>query len=184
MGTVFRARQKKLERIVALKVFLSRKLTLHADRGSSMRSKPVTLLLADLGITKTHSRPHVSNYNPFRESQFKTLKYRPDFPDSLRWAPDARVFCRPFFHWYNDEHRHSGNRVPHAGFRPPRPRRADHCGEGGHAPRCPPRSPRAIRSQGPAASSATHRRLDQPAIGRKPRLLPYPNLLQRLSHCR
>ena len=83
-------------------------LTLHADRGSSMRSKPVALLLADLGITKTHSRPHVSNDNPFSESQFKTLKYRPDFPDRFGGLQDARVFCRPFFHWYNHEHRHSG----------------------------------------------------------------------------
>jgi len=75
-------------------------LTLHADRGTSMRSKPVAFLLADLGVTKTHSRPHVSNDNPYSESQFRTLKYRPEFPDS-------RAFCQGFFRWYNGEHRHS-----------------------------------------------------------------------------
>src|SRR5439155_17905850 len=68
-------------------------LTIHADRGSSMRSKPVAALLADLGITKTHSRPHVSNDNPYSESQFKTLKYRPDFPDRFGSLQDARAFC-------------------------------------------------------------------------------------------
>ena len=84
------------------------KLTLHADRGSSMKSKPVALLLADLGVTKSHSRPHVSNDNPFSEAHFKTLKYRPGFPDRFGSLQDARAFCVPFFHWYNHEHRHSG----------------------------------------------------------------------------
>ena len=83
-------------------------LTLHADRGSSMKSKAVALLLADLGVTKTHSRPHVSDDNPFSESQFKTLKYRPDFPDRFGSLQDARAHCRSFFDWYNTEHRHSG----------------------------------------------------------------------------
>jgi putative transposase len=83
-------------------------LTLHADRGTSMTSKAVALLLADLGVTKTHSRPHVSNDNPFSEAQFKTLKYRPDFPDRFGCIQDARGFCGPFFTWYNVEHRHSG----------------------------------------------------------------------------
>lgn len=83
-------------------------LTIHADRGSSMRSKVVAHLLADLGITKTHSRPHVSNDNPFSEAQFKTLKYRPEFPDRFGSIQDARSFCRPFFNWYNKEHHHSG----------------------------------------------------------------------------
>ena len=83
-------------------------LTVHADRGPSMKSKPVALLLADLRITKTHSRPHVSNDNPFSESQFKTLKYRPDFPERFGSIQDARAFCRPFFGWYNTEHHHSG----------------------------------------------------------------------------
>ena len=83
-------------------------LTLHADRGSSMRSKPVAFLLADLGVTKSHSRPHVSDDNPFSESQFKTLKYRPEFPDRFGSIEDARSFCQLFFPWYNTEHHHSG----------------------------------------------------------------------------
>ena len=83
-------------------------LTIHADRGTSMTSKPVALLLADLGITKTHSRPHVSDDNPFSESQFKTLKYRPEFPDRFGSIQDARGFCQVFFPWYNAEHHHTG----------------------------------------------------------------------------
>ena len=83
-------------------------LTLHADRGSSMKSKPVALLLADLGVTKTHARPHVSDDNPFSEAQFKTLKYRPDFPDRFGSIEDARAHCEAFFRWYNHQHRHSG----------------------------------------------------------------------------
>ena len=83
-------------------------LTLHADRGSSMKSKPVAFLLADLGVTKTHSRPHVSNDNPFSEAQFKTMKYRPDFPETFGCIEDARAHCVDFFAWYNDEHHHSG----------------------------------------------------------------------------
>ena len=86
----------------------SGQLTIHADRGSSMTSKPVALLLADLGITKTHSRPHVSDDNPYSESQFKTLKYRPTFPERFGSIEDARAFCQGFFPWYNREHRHSG----------------------------------------------------------------------------
>jgi putative transposase len=83
-------------------------LTIHADRGSAMTSKPVALLLADLGVTKTHSRPHVSNDNPFSEAQFKTLKYRPAFPERFGSIQDARAYCHDFFRWYNTEHRHSG----------------------------------------------------------------------------
>ena len=83
-------------------------LTIHADRGTSMTSKPVALLLADLGVTKTHSRPHVSDDNPFSESQFKTLKYRPEFPERFGSIQDARGFCQVFFPWYNTEHHHSG----------------------------------------------------------------------------
>lgn len=82
-------------------------LTIHADRGSSMKSKPVALLMADLGVTKTHSRPHVSNDNPYSESQFRTLKYRPGFPDRFGSIEDARGFCQTFFRWYNYEHPHS-----------------------------------------------------------------------------
>jgi len=83
-------------------------LSIHADRGSSMTSKPVAFLLADLGVTKSHSRPHVSNDNPYSESQFKTLKYRPDFPSRFGGFEDARAFCQRFFPWYNEQHRHSG----------------------------------------------------------------------------
>ena len=83
-------------------------LTLHADRGSSMKSKPVAFLLADLGVTKTHSRPHVSDDNPFSEAQFKTLKYRPDFPRTFGSIEHGRAHCIDFFAWYNNEHHHSG----------------------------------------------------------------------------
>jgi putative transposase len=83
-------------------------LTIHADRGSPMVAKPVAFLLADLGVTKSHSRPHTSNDNPFSESQFRTLKYRPDFPDRFGCFADAHAFCTSFFRWYNDEHRHCG----------------------------------------------------------------------------
>jgi putative transposase len=83
-------------------------LTVHADRGPAMTSKPVALLLADLGITKTHARPHVSNDNAFSEVQFKTLKYRPAFPERFGSIQDARAHCHVFFPWYNTEHHHSG----------------------------------------------------------------------------
>jgi len=82
-------------------------LAIHADRGSSMTSKPVAFLLADLGITQSHSRPHVSNDNPFSESQFKTMKYRPAFPGKFGSIEDARAHCQVFFPWYNNQHRHS-----------------------------------------------------------------------------
>ncbi len=84
------------------------KLTIHADRGSSMKSKCVAMLLSDLGVTKTHSRPYTSNDNPFSESQFKTMKYRPEFPQRFGCTQDARAFCGGFFGWYNREHHHSG----------------------------------------------------------------------------
>jgi len=83
-------------------------LTIHADRGASMKSKVVAHLLADPGITKTHSRPQVSNDNPYSEAQFKTLKYCPRFPDRFGSIQDARAFCQDFFTWYNKEHHHSG----------------------------------------------------------------------------
>lgn len=83
-------------------------LTIHADRGSAMTSKSVALLLADLGVTKTHSRPHVSNDNPYSEAQFKTLKYRPDFPERFGSLEDSRSYGVHFFAWYNTVHRHSG----------------------------------------------------------------------------
>lgn len=81
-------------------------LTIHADNDSSMASKPVAFLLADLGVTKSHSRPHCSNDNPFSEASFKTLKYRPDFPPTFSSIEQARAFCATFYRWYNFEHRH------------------------------------------------------------------------------
>ena len=83
-------------------------LTLHAERGTSMRSKPVAALLVDLDIAKSHSRPYVSDDNPYCEAQFKTLKYRPDFPARFGCIEDARAHCQAFFAWYNAAHRHSG----------------------------------------------------------------------------
>lgn len=83
-------------------------LTIHADRGGSMTSQPVTLLMADLGVTKTHSRPHVSNDNPYSEAQFKTLKYRPDYPSRFGCQTDARTWAKSFFAWYNHQHHHTG----------------------------------------------------------------------------
>jgi putative transposase len=93
---------------IAKQGIVANSLTVHADRGTSMKSKPVALMLADLGVVKSHSRPHVSNDNPFSEAGFKTLKYRPDFPDRFGSIEDARAFCQGFFAWYNNQHRHSG----------------------------------------------------------------------------
>ena len=84
------------------------RLTLHADRGASMRSKPVSDLLVDLDVSRSHSRPHVSDDNPYSESQFKTMKYRPSFPARFGCIEDARAHCQAFFAWYNTAHRHSG----------------------------------------------------------------------------
>lgn len=97
-----------IEETVGKQCVVDGTLTIHADRGSSMTSKEVALLLADLGVTKTHSRPHVSNDNPYSEAHFKTLKYRPQFPECFGSIEDARAFCREFFEWYNCRHRHSG----------------------------------------------------------------------------
>jgi putative transposase len=85
-----------------------RQLTIHADRGAAMTSKAVAFLLSDLGVTKTHSRPHVSNDNPYSEAQFKTLKYQPQFPKQFGSIEDARTFCQTFFRWYNHDHHHNG----------------------------------------------------------------------------
>jgi putative transposase len=83
-------------------------LTIHADRGSSMTCRTVAQLLSDLGVDRSHSRPRTSNDNPYSEAQFKTLKYRPDFPDRFTSIEEARAHCRAFFWWYNHQHRHSG----------------------------------------------------------------------------
>jgi putative transposase len=82
-------------------------LILHADRGSAMTSKTLALLLADLGVGKSHSRPYTSDDNPFSEAQFKTMKYRPGYPDRFGSSQDARNWAQPFIHWYNNEHRHT-----------------------------------------------------------------------------
>jgi len=83
-------------------------LTIHADNGGPMTAKTVAILMADLGVAKSHSRPHVSNDNPYSEAQFKTLKYRPDYPDRFGSVADARHWARSCFAWYNDQHHHSG----------------------------------------------------------------------------
>jgi putative transposase len=83
-------------------------LTLHADRGGPMKAKATAFLLADLGVTRSHNRPHTSNDNPFSESHFKTLKYQPRFPKRFGCIEDAKTFCRAFFDWYNQDHHHSG----------------------------------------------------------------------------
>ena len=100
--------KRLIEETCAKQRIAPQQLTLHADRGSSMRSKPVALTLSDLGVTKTHSRPYTSNDNPYSESQFKTLKYRPEFPARFGTLQQARAFCQDFFDWYNTRHRHSG----------------------------------------------------------------------------
>ena len=97
-----------IEQVTEQQQIAPKVLTLHADRGAPQRAKPVAFLLADLGITKTHSRPYTSSDNPYSESNFKTLKYRPEFPERFDDIEHARAHCRQFFRWYNHEHRHSG----------------------------------------------------------------------------
>ena len=84
------------------------RLTIHADNGAAMTAKSVAVLLADLGVAKSHTRPYQSNDNPYSEAHFKTLKYRPDYPDRFGSLADARAWARQFFAWYNHEHHHSG----------------------------------------------------------------------------
>jgi putative transposase len=100
--------ERLLADTIAKQAVARQQLTIHADRGAAMASRPVAFLLADLGVTKSHSRPRCSNDNPYSEAQFKTLKYRPEFPDRFGCYEDALGFCRRFFCWYNEEHRHSG----------------------------------------------------------------------------
>jgi putative transposase len=155
---------EKLIADTAAKQGISRgQLTLHADRGSSMTSKPVAFLLADLGVTQSHSRPHMSNDNPFSEAQFKTLKYRPDFPKKFGSIEAARAYCQRFFTWYNDVHRHGGlglhtpTDVHHGHAGAVREQRAVHPVGG------LPRASRAVRQQATGAAEAPHKLLDQPA---------------------
>ncbi len=97
-----------IDEAIATEGISAGQLTLHADRGTSMTSKPVAQLLVDLGVARSHSRPHVSNDNPYSEAGFKTLKYCPAFPGNFGSIQDARAFCESFFAYYNHEHRHSG----------------------------------------------------------------------------
>jgi putative transposase len=114
VGWMVAAREAALltERLLAETITKQRveagQLIVHADRGTSMTSKPVAMLLADLGVTKSHSRPYAPDDNPYSESQFKTLKHHPTFPERFGCIQDARAFCQGFFTWYNHEHRHSG----------------------------------------------------------------------------
>ena len=124
-------------------------LTLHADRGSSMRSKPVGLLLADLGVTKTHSRPYVSNDNPYSESQFKTMKYCPQFPSRFGSAEDARLFCCGFFDYYNFPPPALGNRPYDTGRRSLWSRRTAHHRSPSDPNRSSTGSSRTLRSRKP-----------------------------------
>ena len=136
-------------------------LTIHADRGSSMTSKPVAFLLADLGVTQSHSRPHVSDDNPFSEAQFKTLKYRPDFPGRFDSIEAARRHCQIFFGWYNDDHRHTGLGFilpPTSTTAPPRPPVTS-------APPCSRRirrTPERFVRKPPEPPEPAHRFMDQP----------------------
>jgi putative transposase len=100
--------ERLLAQAIATQGIDADQLSVHADRGTSMTSKPVAMLLADLGVTKSHSRPQVPDDNPYSESQFKTLKHHPAFPERFGCIQDARAFCQGFFHWYNFEHHHSG----------------------------------------------------------------------------
>jgi len=145
-------------------------LTLHADRGSSMTSKPVAFLLADLGVTKTHSRPYTSSDNPFFEAHFKTLKYRPGFPQRFASIQQARSFCRDFFPWYNHVHRHSGlglvtPAVVHQGraaaFQAQRAQVLHdayrrHPERFVHGPPRPPETPKAVWINPPSSTNQTH----------------------------
>ena len=136
-------------------------LTIHADRGTSMASKPVALLLADLGVTKSHSRPHCSNDNPYSEAQFKTLKYRPEFPGRFGSIEDGRAFCQRFFPVVQPPAPPLRSWLPHPGRGPLQPR----CRHPGRARPCassslrrPPRTLRPPRT-GPTAVARTS--LDQ-----------------------
>ena len=107
-GESAKVAEQLIAQAIAQQGIVPGQLTVHADRGSSMTSKPVAFLLTDLGVTKTHSRPYTSTDNPYSEAQFRTLKYRPGFPDRFGSIEDARRFGEAFFLWYNHEHRHSG----------------------------------------------------------------------------
>jgi len=161
-------------------------LTVHADRGPSMRSRPVAELLADLGVDKTHSRPYTSTDNPFSESQFKTLKYRPEFPDRFESLGHARDHSRVFFPWYNQVHRHSGIAMMNPARGALRLRRGDARSSPRGARRCLRSPPRAVREGSATGADSARSRLDQSAVkdrdarGRRGSLISP----QRVSHSR
>ena len=138
-------------------------LTIHADRGSSMTSKPVAFLLADLGVTQSHSRPHVSDDNPYSEAQFKTLKYRPDFPARFTSIEAARLHCRTFFRLVQRGTSPHRAGTSHRGRRPPRPSRRRPRTTRQRPHRRLRRSPRTVRPQATRTAETAHRLVDQPA---------------------
>jgi putative transposase len=105
-----RLAERLIDGTCAKQAIAPHQLTIHADRGAPMRSKVVAELFTDLGIAASHSRPRVSNDNPFSEAQFRTFKYRPEFPDRFGSIQDARAICHTLFGWYNDAHHHGGLR--------------------------------------------------------------------------
>jgi hypothetical protein len=140
-------------------------LTIHSDNGGPMICNPVSMLLANLHIGKTHNRPHVSNDNPYSEAGFKTLKYCPSFPERFGSIEDARSFCGDFFDFYNHEHRHSGHRLSHPGVGPLRHRSRDP-GQPGSRPRVRlRRAPGPLRQRHPHTATAAWSGLDQQAEG-------------------
>jgi Integrase core domain len=146
-------------------------LTIHADRGSSMRSKPVSQLLIDLGVARSHSRPHVSNDNPYSEAAFKTLKYCPEFPDRFGCIEDARSFCAGFFEHYNHVHRHSGIGLHtpasvHPGIGPLRHRGRDQRTTPSGSLGCIQRQPKPIPTPPAGGSVDPRSRMDQRASER------------------
>ena len=146
-------------------------LTIHADRGRVMKSKPVAFLMADLGVTKSHSRPYVSDDNPYSESQFRTMKYRPEFPDRFGCIQDSRAFCQQFFQWYNQEHRHSGIGLltpAMVHFGEAQTIVLAHRREAG-AGCCLPGAPGSLRSEASKTTASTHGGLDQQAGATRPK---------------
>jgi hypothetical protein len=137
---------------------------IHADRGTSMTSKPVAQLLLDLGVDRSHSRPRVSNDNPFSEAAFKTLKYAPVFPEAFGLLADARAFCERFFGYYNHEHRHSGIGLHTPCLGAPRHRGRDPGPPPADARRRARRPPRTVRQPPTPGTETAQGRLDQPAL--------------------
>jgi hypothetical protein len=173
--------ERLLADTIAKQHIIRDQLTIHADRGTSMASKPVAFLLADLGVTKSHSRPHTSNDNPYSESQFKTLKHRPEFPDRFGCLEDAHAFWTRFFRWYNHEHPPLRDRLPHPRRCPLRPGRARPSPAGHGAGRRLHRPSRAVRPQASDTAPAADGSVDQQARGGHAR---HNESLINLSHRR